>query len=123
MLNLSPDLTQSIVGRLVDEFQPEQIVLFGSHVWGQPSEDSDIDLLVIVPASDEKPTRRAARAYQSLAGVRAPVDVLVKTRAEVERYRHVYASLECEILEKGKVLYDRRSQAQPGAKLAAQGAA
>lgn len=118
MQNLSADLLQSIVWQLVSEFQPEQIFLFGSRVWGEPTENSDVDLLVIVPHSDEKPTRRAARAYRSLASVPAPLDVLVKTRAEVERYRHVYASLECEILEKGQVLYDRRSQAQPGAELA-----
>ena len=35
--------------RLAAEFDPEQIILFGSHAWGTPTEDSDIDLLVIVP--------------------------------------------------------------------------
>jgi hypothetical protein len=47
----------------------------------------------------------AMRTYRCLRGLLTPVDVLVKTRSEVERFRHVYASLESEILERGKVLY------------------
>jgi predicted nucleotidyltransferase len=84
-------------------------VLFGSQAWGQPTVDSDVDLLVIVSHSEEKPVQRAQRAYRRLRDLPVPLDVLVKTRAEVERYRHVYASLECEIMERGKVLYDRPS--------------
>ena len=102
---VSNDLLAEMTRRLVAEFQPEQIILFGSHAWGTPNEDSDVDLLVIVSHSDEKPVQRAVRAYRCLSGLTVPKDVLVKTRAEVERFRHVYASLECEILERGKVLY------------------
>jgi len=94
-----------ITRRLVDEFGPEQIFLFGSHAWGEASEDSDLDFLVIVSESEAPPAQRSARAYRCLTDVPAPIDVLVKTRAEVERFRHVYASLIAEILERGKVLY------------------
>ena len=104
---VSNDLLAEMTRRLVAEFQPEQIILFGSHAWGTPNEDSDVDLLVIVSHSDEKPAQRAMRGYRCLSGLTVPKDVLVKTRAEVERFRHVYASLECEILERGKVLYGR----------------
>lgn len=95
----------AVTQRLVNEFQPERIILFGSHAWGTPNEDSDLDLLVIVSQSSEKPTRRAARAYRCLRGLTVPAEILVKTRAEVERYRTVRASLESEILERGRVLY------------------
>jgi predicted nucleotidyltransferase len=64
---LSPELLHEIVQRLVDEFHPERIILFGSHAWGTPTNDSDIDLL--------------------------------------GRYRVVPASLEAEILERGRPLY------------------
>lgn len=94
-----------VMQRLINEFQPERIILFGSHAWGTPTEDSDLDLLVIVPQSSERPTRRAARAYRCLRGLTIPAEILVKTRAEVERYQTVRASLESEILERGKVLY------------------
>jgi predicted nucleotidyltransferase len=117
MKTIDPKLLEEITRRLVAEFQPEQIILFGSHAWGTPDEDSDVDLLVIVAESDLRPIQRDVQAHLSLSGLGVPKDILVKTRAEVERFRQVYASLEAEILERGKVLYDR-SQARVGAELA-----
>lgn len=107
MKQVSPVLLEQITRRLVEEFQPERILLFGSHAWGEPTEDSDLDLLVIVAESDVEPADRATRAYRCLRGIAAPTDVLVKTRLEVERYRPVRASLESVILERGKLLYER----------------
>src|SRR5713101_6327063 len=102
MKTVSSELLAEMTRRLVAEFQPEQIILFGSHAWGTPNEDSDIDLLVIVPESKETPYQRAVRAYRALPEDRiVPTDVLVKTRAEFDRYRHLYASLECQISEQG----------------------
>ena len=101
----SIDLLEEITRRLVTELEPEQIILFGSHAWGTPDQNSDIDLLVIVPYSDLRPAERAMRAYRSLRGVDVAIDLLVKTRAEVDRARRVYASLVSEILERGRVLH------------------
>jgi predicted nucleotidyltransferase len=117
MKTLPEGLLDNITQRLAAELQPEQIFLFGSHAWGSPNEDSDLDLLIVVAHSDLKPTERATQAYRALRGLFVPIDILVKTRAEVERFRHVPASLESEILEKGKVLYGR-SETAVGAKLA-----
>ncbi len=122
MKTIDHNLLKKITRRLIAEFQPEQIILFGSYAWGTPAEDSDIDLLVIVPESEMSPVRRAVRAHRCLIGLNISKDVLVKTRAEVERFRYVYASLECEILERGRVLYES-SQARIGAELVDQGAA
>jgi predicted nucleotidyltransferase len=94
-----------ITNRLVAEFAPEEIILFGSHAWGTPDANSDLDLLVVVTASDQPAPRRAARAYRCLREVPVPLDILVKTRDEVERTRHVPASLVHEILKRGRVLY------------------
>ncbi|MGH7453490.1 MAG: nucleotidyltransferase domain-containing protein [Nitrosopumilaceae archaeon] len=105
MKTISKNLLDEITRRLVEELKPEKIILFGSHAWGQPDADSDLDLLVIVPESNEPPTKRATRAHRSLIGVMVPMDILVRTRAEVERHSRVYASLISEILERGRVLY------------------
>jgi uncharacterized protein len=94
-----------MVRRLVAGFQPEQIILFGSYAWGEPTEDSDIDLFVIVPDSDERPINRMQRAHRCLIGMGLAKDILVKTRAEAERYRHVGASLEHKVFADGRVLY------------------
>jgi predicted nucleotidyltransferase len=85
------------------------IYLFGSPAWGQPNADSDLDLLVIIPGSQEKPIQRAVRAQRSLRGVKAAVDVLVKTRNEFERNLPVKASLEAQITREGKLLYGRKT--------------
>src|SRR5690606_11543028 len=84
---------------------PDRIILFGSHAWGQPHEDSDLDLLVIVPRSDERPHRRMTRAHRCLRGIAAPMDVIVKTREEMDHFGGVPTSLEAEILERGRVVY------------------
>lgn len=105
MRSISQDIIDEVTRRLVADLRPEKIILFGSHAWGTPGEDSDVDLYVIVPESDLTPTQRATRAYRSLRGVRVPLDILVKTRAEADRMRRVHASLDCEVMERGRVLY------------------
>ena len=102
---LQPSLLTELTNRLVNEFDPERVILFGSRVWGQPTSDSDVDLLVIVPESDESPTRRAQRAQRSLGNLRVSTDILVKTRAEVERLNRVTTSLVRRALAEGEVLY------------------
>ena len=96
-----------MTNQLVTEFDPDQIILFGSHAWGEPTEDSDIDLYVVVPDSSERPLARARRALTCLENLNVSKDVLVRTRHEAKKYQTVYASLESLILEKGRVLYER----------------
>ena len=122
MKTINPDLLEEIVRRLVAEFQPEQIVLFGSHAWGTPDEDSDVDLLVIVSESDLRPIQRDTQAERCMRGLLVPTDILVKTRAEFEKFSRVRASLEASILEKGRILYGP-SQARVSANLVDKGAA
>jgi uncharacterized protein len=119
---LTPDHTAEINRRLVAEFDPDQIFLFGSHAWGMPGQDRDVDLLVIVPETDERPTARAVRAHRCLRGIPLPMDLLVRSRDEMARFARVSASLEAEILDRGKVLYGR-SEAGTGEQLAPKGVA
>jgi predicted nucleotidyltransferase len=105
MKGLSQELLDEVTRRLAAEFQPEQVWLFGSHAWGQPDDGSDLDLLVVVRESVEPPVRRAQRAHRCLRGLGIAKDVLVKTRAEVERFRNVRSSLEAEILKRGRLIY------------------
>ena len=98
-------ILDNITHRLVAEFHPEKVFLFGSYAWGTPAEDSDVDLMVIVEDSDVKPAERARRAHLRMRGIPVPLDILVKTRQEFDRYRNVQASLEADILKRGKVLY------------------
>ncbi|CAA9562903.1 MAG: hypothetical protein AVDCRST_MAG86-784 [uncultured Truepera sp.] len=87
------------------EFDPEAV--FGSYVRGEPGEDSDLDVLLVLKGSPGSPTKRAARAYNVLWGIRMPVDVLVKTQAELERFRGVRSSFTADILQNGRKLYGK----------------
>ena len=119
MESVAEEVLPEIVRRLVDEFDPEEIILFGSRAWGRPKPDSDYDLLVVVTTSEEKPTRRAARGYRCLRKADVPIDLVVKTRAEFDRFRGVAASLDAEISRRGRILYGR-GQARAGSRLASE---
>ena len=105
MKPLDDSLLRTATQRLIAEFQPEQIWLFGSHAWGEPHTDSDVDLLVVVSHSDETPIRRSQRAHRCLRGLRMPKDVLVETLQEVERVQAHPSSLENSIFRRGRRLY------------------
>lgn len=105
MKQLPNHLLDQITQKLVVNLHPEQIILFGSYAYGEPTEDSDIDLLVIVTQSDEPRYRRSRQAYKALRGIGISKDILVMTRAEVERKANVPSSLISQVLSQGKVLY------------------
>lgn len=119
---MSEDLMREITQRLVATFQPERIILFGSHAWGSPTPDSDIDLMVIVADSDLTAYQRAVLGHGSLSGLGIAKDIIVRTRAEFDFWQEARASLEYKVAHQGKVLYDRR-QNSTGTELANQGAA
>ena len=102
---IPPGLLETAVERLKAEFQPEEIYLFGSHAWGVPTDDSDVDLMVIVPDNDERSIKRMQRAQHCLGDLDMSKDVLVPTRSQVNRYKHLRASLFHQVLAKGRKLY------------------
>lgn len=106
-----------IVRRLVEGLQPEQIILFGSYAYGQPTKGSDLDLMVIVTESTEPPHRRAQKAYGCVGAVGVPKDLLVLTREEFEKQARVPTSLAHVVKKKGQVLYERR-ETRRGSELA-----
>lgn len=105
MKTIPPGLLETAVERLKAEFQPEEIYLFGSHAWGTPTEDSDVDLMVIIPDSTERDIQRMQRAHRCLRGMGFAKDVLVPTRTQVDRYKHLRASLFYQVLNQGRKLY------------------
>ncbi len=86
-------------------FQPQRIILFGSHAGGQPDEDSDVDVLVVMPKS-----RRVRRdtAVKIRLKVRAdfPVDMLVRGESEVERRVRERDLFMTQITREGRVMYE-----------------
>jgi len=119
---VNDDLLREMTRRLAEQFQPEQIILFGSQVWGMPTSSSDIDVMVIVSESNLSDYERSVLGHRCLSGLDTAKDVVVRTRAEFDFFRDARASLEYKIAHQGKVLYDRR-QSTTRAQLAHQGEA
>lgn len=100
------DKIRIIVQKLVEVYQPKCLYLFGSYAWGVPNNDSDIDLLIIVRDSSEKPHKRIKPAYQVLRGIKVPKDILVFTEAEFEKQAKEPASLFYKIKRDGVKLFE-----------------
>ena len=109
MKTIDPALLKEAVRRIAAVLQPEVIYLYGSHAYGQPHEDSDVDLLIVVGDSSPLPRKSAIEAYSALRGLFLPVEVKVVTRAEFERRAEWLSSIEGVVRRKGKVLYESRS--------------
>lgn len=105
MREISAELLEEVTNRIVDAVHPAKIVLFGSHVWGRPVDDSDVDLMVIVDHFEQPGYRLARDIYRSLRGLRVPVEIVVRSRQEMERGLAVKTSLERRVLEEGRVLH------------------
>lgn len=97
------------VERIVSALKPEKIILFGSYAYGNPTHDSDVDLLVIMKTRKKRAERYVA-VSQVLYPRQFPVDIIVKTPKEVEEAMKGGKDNSFfirEIVKKGKVLYDR----------------
>jgi len=105
MKELSVEMLEEVTCRIVDAIHPQKIVLFGSYVWGEPTENSDIDLMVIVDHLDQPGYRLATEVYRSLRGMRVPVEVVVRSQDDIARGLTVKTSLERKVLEMGRVLH------------------
>lgn len=90
--------------RIVENITPEKIILFGSYVDGNPTEDSDLDLLIVKDSHIPRYKRgREIRKY--LRGLKIPVDLVVYTKDEIQKWSNVKTAFITTVMEKGKVLY------------------
>src|SRR5437868_38725 len=112
----SPNIPQAAIRRfarrIAERFQPDKIILFGSYAYGNPHEESDVDLLVIMPTRNAiDQSIRIKTAFERLFSL----DLIVRTPWQVERGLKDENWFLCEIIEKGKVLYEARDR-QVGSK-------
>ena len=104
--NGRPDkkVLDDIIRRVVKAARPEKIVLFGSAARGTMGKNSDIDLLVIKQGKFNH-RRLLAEIYRQLRGKGAPVDIVVVTPEDIERYGDSPYLVICPALKEGKVVY------------------
>lgn len=94
------------VGRIAQELDPDKIILFGSFAVGTATADSDVDLLIIMETDDASP-ERSWSVSRLLIPRPFPVDILVKTPAEIARALAKGDFIVREIVAHGMVLYER----------------
>jgi predicted nucleotidyltransferase len=103
---ITDKMISNIVTKIVNNFNPEKIILFGSFVWGKPKEWSDIDILVIMKYRGSSP--KVAAKISNLAKPKlVPMDILVRTPQEIEKRVKLGDYFIKKILNGGKVLYDK----------------
>ena len=111
MTQVTDTLIDGMVQAIVDEVDPEQVILFGSRGRGDERKDSDVDL-VVVEAEPFGPKRsrhkEMVRLYHAVAGFPVAADVLVYSREDVDYWRDSLNHVLARALREGKVLYERR---------------
>ena len=96
---------RSYCNALARQFRPRKIILFGSYAAGKSTADSDVDLLVIIPRTRARGERMSVRMRHAVPRD-FPLDLLVRTPSDVAKRLRWGDSFLCEVIEKGKVMYE-----------------
>jgi predicted nucleotidyltransferase len=95
---------RQFAAQIVQEFQPERVILFGSYAYGTPTPDSDVDLLVVM-SCEGKETRKAIEILHTI-NPKIPIDLLVRTPEHLQQRLAWNDFFLQEVVEKGQVLYE-----------------
>ena len=104
---LNRETIEAITQLIVERFQPEQVILFGSVARGEEDENSDLDLMVVLPHNDEEGRDGYAIRLAIAENFVLPVDILIRSADVLTRYRQNPNSMLSRMLENSEVLYDR----------------
>lgn len=101
---ISESLKNTIIDNLVRSIHPQKIFLFGSYAYGEPTGESDLDILVIKDGFEKKiDIKRAMR--KALSGIDMSKDLLVARSDEFEFYAQEAGSVYQTISQKGELLW------------------
>ena len=104
---IKEEIIEEVKKRLVEVYDPIAIYMFGSYAWGCPTEDSDLDLLIVVDKSDEKSYKRPVAGHYALRGLDVSKDLIVKTKEEFEQASGNITTLMYKIKNDGELVYAR----------------
>ena len=97
---------QAVVQRIVAGYAPDRIILFGSYAYGTPTEDSDLDLLIIKQNAEAKRAERSVAVWRHLWDASLPaMDIIIRTPAELAKAASIADSVETTALQQGRILY------------------
>jgi predicted nucleotidyltransferase len=91
--------------QIIERFDPDAIILFGSYGYGKPTPDSDVDLLVVMPTRNQ--IEQAVRIDEAIEERGFPLDLIVRTPKALENRLREGDSFLKEIVQRGKLLYEK----------------
>jgi predicted nucleotidyltransferase len=103
-VDVPPRVIRRFARQVAEQFHPEKIILFGSHAYGTPHADSDVDILVIMPTRNQ--LDQAAKISISVDPP-FPLDIIVRTPKNVSWRLAEGESFLSEVIRKGKILYEK----------------
>lgn len=95
-----------MVQRIVRQFHPERVILFGSHARGDAGPDSDVDLLVVMPVEGSRRDKQVDIRV-ALHDIRVPKDIIVTPPEDFAWRKDTVGTIEYPAVREGKVLYAR----------------
>jgi predicted nucleotidyltransferase len=110
MIVVTDQVLDEMVQAIIQEIDPEQIYLFGSHARGTARPDSDVDLLIVErqPFGPHRSRwQELARIRRALSQFRVSKDIIVYSRDEVAKWQHAVNHIVSRGLREGKLLYER----------------
>ena len=102
---LNENILDDAKNKLIKTYDPLAIYLFGSYAWGNPSKDSDLDLLILVDHAEKERGRRAVAGHLALFNLIIPKDLVVYTKKEFENLSTDRTTLCYKIKNEGKLIY------------------
>jgi len=97
---------RALADHIAENFNPEEIILFGSHAYGKPDASSDVDLLVVMETPKGE-VKTIMEISDSLPPLPFRVDIIARSRAVIDKRKNSGDFFLREITKKGKVLYAR----------------
>jgi predicted nucleotidyltransferase len=97
---------RALANHIAEKFDPEEIILFGSHAYGEPEPWSDVDLLVVMETPKGE-AETSLEIYRSLPRITFSLDIVVRSRGDIERRKKLGDWFLIDVTEKGKILYER----------------
>ena len=98
---INDKLIEIVKTKLSDTYNPLSIYIFGSYAWGNPTQESDLDLVVVVEKSSQKPYIRPIAGLRALRGLGIAKDLIVYTQEEFKALSQDMSSLLYKVKHQG----------------------
>ncbi len=101
---------RAIAKHIAEKFDPDQIILFGSHAYGRPTAWSDVDLLVVMDTKKGEEFEKSLEIRKTIPDLTFGLDLVVRSRKVIERRKKLGDWFLVDITEKGRILYEQSHQ-------------